>query len=79
VPGVGTVAPWRTRVYNAAQGDYVDAGLSLMGVIPGGELLGKAGEALHGAAEVAEVGADVVKAGDKPNTSSPPARRSSRA
>jgi RHS repeat-associated protein len=65
VPGVGTVAALADSGLYAAQGDYVDAGLSLMGVIPGGELLGKAGEALHGAAEVAEVGADVVKAGEQ--------------
>ena len=65
VPGVGTVAALADSGLYAAQGDYVDAGLSLMGVIPGGELLGKAGEALHGAAEVAEAGADVVKAGEQ--------------
>ena len=65
MPGVGTVAALADSGLYAAQGDYVDAGLSLMGVISGGELLGKAGEALHGAAEVAEAGADVVKAGEQ--------------
>ena len=64
MPVVGSVAAVADAGLYAYEGDDLDAAMSLMGAIPGGEILGKAAEAAHGAAEAFEVGADVAKVGE---------------
>jgi len=64
VPVVGSVAAVADAGLYAYEGDDLDAAMSLIGAIPGGEILGKAAEAAHGAAEAFEVGADVAKVGE---------------
>jgi hypothetical protein len=64
IPGVGSFAAVADAGLYAYQGDYVDAALSLMAVIPGGELLGKATELVHGGGGALKATEDVVKAGE---------------
>ena len=64
MPVVGSVAAVADAGLYAYEGDDLDAAMSLIGAIPGGEILGKAAEAAHGAAEAFEVGADVAKVGE---------------